>query len=268
MQSFSNFIKGIFIGAGAILPGISSGVICITLGIYEKLLDAILGFFNNLHKNIYFLLPIACGAFVGIFLFSNFILHCMQVIPCQTNSLFIGLLLGSIMVLIQSASTENKKRKYSMSEYFSFLLCFVTGIFLIILEKNIHYTEEFTSNQINILYLILCGFLMSIGIVVPGISSTIILMLLGIYPIYLGALSIVNMHILFPMLLGVCCGSIIFMKIIQKLLKNHYTLTLFGIVGFSVGSIFLLLPHYSFNIQSILGILLLILGFYIGKKLQ
>ena len=69
MQSFSNFIKGTFIGAGAILPGISSGVLCIIFGIYEKLIDSILGFFKDIKKNLKFLIPIALGGFFRLYYF-------------------------------------------------------------------------------------------------------------------------------------------------------------------------------------------------------
>ena len=69
---FTNTIKGIAIGAGAILPGISSGVLCVILGIYEKLLDSILNFFKDIRKNTKFLLPIIIGIAIGVLIFSNF----------------------------------------------------------------------------------------------------------------------------------------------------------------------------------------------------
>ena len=65
------FLKGIFIGAGAILPGISSGVICVVLGIYEKIINSILNFFTNTKVNLKFLLPIIIGVVIGIVLFGN-----------------------------------------------------------------------------------------------------------------------------------------------------------------------------------------------------
>ena len=71
MKSFSNFIKGILIGSGAILPGISSGVICMVLGLYEKLLDSILNFFKDIKENFKFLFPIVFGAIIGIILFGR-----------------------------------------------------------------------------------------------------------------------------------------------------------------------------------------------------
>ena len=131
LKSFSNFIKGIFIGSGAILPGISSGVICMVLGLYEKLLNCVLNFFKDVKGNIKFLFPIACGAVVGIILFSNIISYCFNIIPCQTKSLFIGLLLGSIYVLAMSNLKDDISTKNHISKYISFFICFLIGIGLI-----------------------------------------------------------------------------------------------------------------------------------------
>jgi len=263
MNSLSNFIKGIFIGAGAILPGISSGVICMILGLYEKLLDSVLNFFKDIKKNIKFLFPIISGTLIGIILFSGIILYCFNVIPCQTKSLFIGLLLGSIYIL--SKSTINNSNKYNN---ISFFVCFIVGIGLIYLENIINFSSEYVVNQFSALFLILSGFFMSIGIVVPGVSSTIILMLLGVYSTYLSAISIVNMTVLFPMFIGVSIGSIVFMKIIQILLNKYHSQTMFGIIGFSLGSVLILFPGYTFNLESIIGLILLVLGFIIGKNIK
>jgi len=267
MNSLSNFIKGIFIGSGAILPGISSGVICMVVGLYEKLLDSVLNFFKDTKKNFKFLLPILSGAIIGIILFSNVILYCFNTIPCQTKSLFIGLLLGSIYILAQS-NLNDYSYENNRSKYFSFLICFLIGIGLIYLENIINFSSEYTINNFSPLFLILSGFFMSIGIVVPGVSSTVILMILGVYSTYLSALSVVNMTVLFPMMLGAGIGSIIFMKLIQKLLNKYHSQTIFGIIGFSLGSILILYPTYLFNLESLVSIILLILGVIIGKNIK
>lgn len=166
MKSLSNFVKGIFIGSGAILPGISSGVICMVLGLYEKLLDSILNFFKDIKTNFKFLFPIASGILVGIILFSNILLYCFNTIPCQTNSLFIGLLLGSISLLANSNIRE-KNYKDNKSQYISFLVCFLIGLGLIYLENIININNEYIPNKFSTLFLILSGIFMSIGIVVP-----------------------------------------------------------------------------------------------------
>lgn len=93
-------------------------------------------------------------------------------------------------------------------------------------------------------------------------------MLLGVYNTYLSAISVVNMNVLFPMMLGAGIGSIIFMKIIQSLLNKYHSQTIFGIIGFSLGSVLILYPGYSFNLESIISIILLFLGFIIGKNIK
>lgn len=263
MKSLSNFIKGIFIGSGAILPGISSGVICIVLGLYEKLLNSVLNFFKDIKKNFNFLFPISSGAIIGIIVFSSIILYCFNLIPSQTKSLFIGLLLGSIYILSKSNITN-----YNKSNKLSFFICFLIGLGLIYLENIIKVDNEYIPNTFSFLFLILSGFFMSIGIVVPGVSSTIILMLLGVYNTYLSALTVVNMNVIFPMLIGIGIGSIIFMKIIQILLNKFHSQTISGIIGFSLGSVLILFPGYSFNLESFIGIILLYLGFIIGKSIK
>lgn len=268
MNSISNFIKGIFIGSGAILPGISSGVICMVVGLYEKLLDSILNFFKDIKVNIKFLFPIACGAIIGIILFSNILSYCFNVIPCQTKSLFIGLLLGSIYVLAMSKLKDNINKKSNTSKYISFFICFLIGIGLLYLENIVDLSTNYTTNNFNASFLILSGFFMSMGIVIPGVSSTVILMLLGVYSTYLSAVSMVNMSVLFPMMLGVGIGSIIFMKIIQYLLNRFHSQTIFGIIGFSLGSVLILYPGYTFGIESLMSIVLLVLGFVIGKNIK
>lgn len=267
MKSLSNFIKGVFIGSGAILPGISSGVICMVLGLYEKLLDSVLNFFKDIKSNFKFLFPIVSGILLGIILFSNILLYCFNIIPCQTKSLFIGLLLGSIYIL---ANSNIKKKKYTdnKNQYISFFICFIIGIGLIYLESIVNINNEYIPNTYNSSFLVLSGFFMSIGIVVPGVSNTVILMLLGVYSTYLSAISIINMNVLFPMMLGAGIGCIIFMKIIQKLLNTYHSQTIFGIIGFSLGSVLILYPGYSFNLESIISIILLFLGFIIGKNIK
>lgn len=86
-------MKGIAIGAGAILPGISSGVICVIFGVYEKLLNAVLNFFKNIKENSKLLFPIVLGCIVGIVIFGNIIKSLFLSYPIQTKFTFIGLIL-------------------------------------------------------------------------------------------------------------------------------------------------------------------------------
>ena len=93
-------------------------------------------------------------------------------------------------------------------------------------------------------------------------------MLLGVYGTYLNALSTIDLYVLLPLILGIGIGSIVFMKIIQILLNNFHLQTMFGIIGFSLGSVLILFPTYSFNLESIIGLVLIWLGFVIGKNIK
>lgn len=155
MKFLSNCLKGIAIGSGAILPGISSGVFCVILGIYEKLLDSILNFFNDVKSNFKFLFPIIIGIGLGILLFGNILNYCLYQFPIQTKSIFIGLILGSIPALIKEV---NVKEKFKPSNLFFFLLSLSLGVGCIFLESSLKLQAI---ENINFLYLILCGFLMS-----------------------------------------------------------------------------------------------------------
>lgn len=254
MNFIFSFFKGIAIGAGAILPGISSGVLCVIFGIYEKLLNSILGFFKNIRENIKFLLPILLGGIIGVLIFSNALNYLFYAFPMQTKSAFVGLILTTIPTLLKDV---NKKNKFRLHYILYLIFALFLGIVTVILEKNI---VSSSYSQLNYFYLILCGFLMSIGVIVPGVSSTIILMLLGVYSTYLTSVSSLYLPVLIPMGIGLIIGSLIFMKLTKILLDNFYAQTFYTIIGFTIGSIFVIWPDFSFDLNGIMSFLCMIMG--------
>ena len=114
LRFFKDFIKGIAIGSGAILPGISSGVICVIFGIYETLLNCVLNFFKNVKQNFKFLFPIVLGIFFGIIIFGNILKYVFYAYPIQTKFIFIGLILGNIPALIKKACKKEHFRFCSL----------------------------------------------------------------------------------------------------------------------------------------------------------
>ena len=164
---FIDSLKGIALGAGAILPGISSGVLCVIFGIYENLLDSILYFFKDIKKNFRFLLPIFIGIFVGVLIFSNFLQYLLYKFPIQTNSIFIGLILGTIPSLLETLKKEENTSKTNFKYFLAFLICFSIGVGSVLLESLLSTTNIESIENVSFLYLMLSGFLMSVGIVVP-----------------------------------------------------------------------------------------------------
>ena len=109
---------------------------------------------------------------------------------------------------------------------------------------------------------------MSAGIVIPGVSSTVILMLFGIYDIYLSAVSGLNITILIPLAIGLIFGGVIFLKTIQVFLKHWPQYTYYAITGFTLGSIFVLFPGFSFGIEGFVSIMLFAIGLYLSNKMS
>lgn len=146
---------------GAILPGISSGVLCVIFGIYEKLLDSVLNFFKDIKNNTKFLMPILIGIGIGIILFGNMLRFLFNNFTLQTMFCFIGIIIGGIPALIKTANEKNKFRLHYLI-YTS--ITFLFTLLLLYIENNMSPTSY---NTTSFLYLVLAGFIMSIGVVVP-----------------------------------------------------------------------------------------------------
>lgn len=261
MNFLKNCLKGIAIGAGAILPGISSGVLCVIFGIYEKLLDAFLNFFKDIKQNFKFLLPLLIGGVIGVVIFSRLMDYFLSYYPIHTKSIFIGLILGTIPMLLKKVNQKEKFRKINL---------IYMGIALVIGLVTVWAENVLDVNSIehgSIGYFTFCGFLMSVGIVVPGVSSTIILILLGVYSIYLQSVSSLYLPILVPMVIGIGVGSLLFMKITKVLLNKFYAPTFYSIIGFTLGSIFVLIPQTSNIIEGLISVFCIVLGWQFSKYL-
>ena len=262
MTTIFNFFVGILLGAGAILPGISSGVICVIMGIYDKLIDSIFNLFKDFRKHFFYLFPIAIGVFLGAFLFGNILKTLFDKFPLQTSFTFIGLILGSIPILIKKVNSNGIFRlRYLLFTLVTFLL----GILCVFVENSLNISNR-VENFSNI-FLVISGFLMAIGVVFPGVSNTLILMCLGVYPTYLDSIATMNLQVLIPIGIGLILGCICFLIVIKYLLKHFYMQTYYSIIGFTLGSILVLYTPITFDIAGIISIILLICSFKLAKKL-
>lgn len=263
MNFIFRFFIGILIGAGAILPGISSGVFCVIFGIYENLINSIVIFFEKPIKNFKYLFPLFIGGIIGVLILGKILNLLLYTYPLQTKSVFIGLILGCFPSLLKNINTS--KNFFKSKNIFFTIFTFILAIITIFIEKNLSFT---TYTNFNNIYLIFSGFLMSIGIVIPGVSSTVILMLLGIYKFYLMAISNIYFPILIPMAIGIILGSIIFIKLINYLFNKYYFQTFYSIIGFSFGSILVLIPELNNFIEYIIFLLCVYLGFLISSSIS
>lgn len=261
-----NFVKGVIIGIAKIIPGLSGAVLMMSFNLYDKAIFAITNFFDDVKKNFLFLLELGIGIIVGIVCFSRVISFFLNYYYLYTCCLFVGLILGGMPVVFKSFS-KNWKNMFLM------LCSFLSIFFLSIFHVNTIY--KIRGNAFDYVVFFFSGILEAIGTILPGVSSTVLLLLVGIYSYYISVIGNVfsiasfveNFSFLFPFLSGMICG-IVFVSLGVSYLFRHYKNETFSVIfGFSMASIFLFIIQIISNVANIysfvVGLILLFVGFLI-----
>ncbi|MCI8310311.1 MAG: DUF368 domain-containing protein [Clostridia bacterium] len=260
-----NFLKGMIIGIANIIPGLSGGTMAILVGVYEKLISTIGNFFKKFKEtfkeNMIFLVPLGLGMVVGVVAFSKLLEILLKNYTMPTQFAFIGLVLGGLPLIFKNANKDGKfKKKYLIP----LIITFIIGLTLSLLEKFGITGAEVSGidlNPLNIFLLFIYGFIAAGTMVIPGISGSFMLMLLGVYNAILGYVASLNILVLIPFAIGAVAGVLILAKLIDVLLKKYHNGTYYAIIGFVVGAIPALYPGFSFNLQGVVSVITLILGF-------
>lgn len=270
-ESIILFIKGIIIGIGKMLPGVSGGMLAILLGVYEEGLEAIAHFFDAIKKYSKFLLIIGSGIGISIILTSKVIMNFLGHYYLPTMLLFIGLMIGGIPGVYEK--TKGKKK----SSFLLFVVPFLSLLLLPFLRSSSH--EMITGFWGSIL-LIIVGIIDAGTMIIPGISGTAILMILGYYEPIIGSVSQISslssffltMPILLPFGIGLGIGILLFVKLMDFLLHRHETSCYQMILGFATSSIILLfmetLKHNYRLGEIMISFFCLIIGFLLSTFLE
>jgi putative membrane protein len=267
MILLKQMIIGVIIGGGMILPGVSGGVLAVVLGVYELMLDAVANFFKDKKKNFLFLGPLLLGVMIGVLLFGKILFFVFDKYPMEAKYTFIGLILGGVPLLFKEIQNKGYK-KVNISVAF---MAFIIAIGLFVLGKgtfNIDFSVNIGSGILSFVLLFITGMIFISGKIIPGISSSFLLMLIGMYQFLLNilndplGLSREQYVEIIPFVLGMIVGALILIKIIRSLLKNHFLATYSAIIGFVVGSIAAIYPGFTFNNHGLVSIILLLLAFY------
>ena len=276
-------IKGFIMGIANVIPGVSGGTLALTLGIYENFIKAISHFFTNIKENIKFLLPIAIGLVLAILTMSNVIDYSFNHFPLPTTLFFMGLVVGGIPLLLNKVKGTKEVKK--SSSYVIAALTFTLVLLLALSEQlfDINLTANLTNMSLGgYILLFLVGVIAAATMVIPGVSGSLVLMLLGYYYPILGVVKAVtkfqnlgqNIIIGGVFGLGILIGIVAVSKLIEFLLEKFETKTYFGVLGFifaSVPAISIAAMYdikFIFNApQIIFGIIFLVLGLVIGYKL-
>lgn len=267
MDNMLNILKGMVIGVSNVIPGVSGGTMAVVMGIYDKLLNSINNFFKDWKKSIFFLGEIAIGAALGIVLFSKLITFLLDKYQEPTNFFFIGLILGSFPLLYKRA-TKNVVKPIN---YIWFIITLGLMIAMSLFnEGNASATVMTTLTLKSFISLLASGFIAAATMILPGVSGSLVLLILGIYTTFTTAVYTFNIPLLIPIGVGVLIGIFSMTKIIEALLNKFPQPTYFAICGLILGSVFTIYPGFTLGTIGIVSIIAFVVGFVLtyilGKK--
>lgn len=238
---FKLILKGMAIGVANIIPGVSGGTIAVILGLYEKITEAIGNFFlvsmQEKIKYLKFLVNLGIGGVLGILLFAKIIKFSILNYPNITMGIFTILIIPSIPYIVRG---ENKKDIKNII-FFVLGLIFMGGFVYLNLkygDKNISHAiinENITKSYL--IKLFLCGSISAGAMIIPGISGSMLLLVLGEYYNILGFINDFKILPLFIFALGMALGLVVIAKIINIFLTHYKSETLFFIAGIMIISI-------------------------------
>lgn len=275
-------VKGFIMGIANIIPGVSGGTLAMTLGIYEQFITSISHFFKNLKENLHFLIPIVLGIGLAIVTMSRVIDYSYVHFPLPTTLFFVGLVLGGIPMIYSKIKNE---KKIKASNIIIFLMTFSLVIFMSVTGMIFTSLQDVNLSSLTIigyLILFLVGVIVASTMVIPGVSGSLMLMLLGYYyPIISLIKSITkfenlghNIVVAGVFGVGVLVGIVAISKLIEFLFSKYEKKFYFGVLGFIVASapaiIISGIQEINFIMtipQIIAAIIMFILGTIVSYKL-
>ncbi len=170
-------LKGVMMGVANIIPGVSGGTMAVSMGIYDKMIHAATHLFSEFKKSMKILIPIVIGMGIGIVVLARIIEYMFAKVPFQTNLLFIGLIIGGLPAITKKV----KGKTIRLGHILSFLLFFglVAGMALLGEEEGA--AADLSFNLVNVVKLFGVGIVASATMVIPGVSGSMMLMLMGYY---------------------------------------------------------------------------------------
>lgn len=303
MKFLEHIIIGIIIGISNIVPGVSAGTMFVILGIFKKLIDQVglcidevkkmiknitkfkekdggIRAVGIMFKNIFnsqktFLIPIAIGMAFAIYFVAKLfsILNPEQIM--YRNYIFLGLVLGGIPALFKELkkgtdiqNINKRKANIYLFMFIGFLIMLIVYILKIngIGLRKVGYEELSISMALT---LFLVGAIAAASMVIPGISGSMVVLILGYYELMTISISKLNMVFIIPFAIGILVGIMAILKLIKYLLDNHYTKTYSCIVGFVVGSLLMVFPGLPTNIMGyVITIVCIIIGLFASYMIE
>lgn len=278
MRPFYFVLAGVVFGMANIIPGVSGGTMAVVFGVYERLIGILADVRHNLKKEWKFLVTFGLGLVLGILGFGKLMNWALTNYPSQAKMFFVGVILGSLPMLIKSAflpGGRGSRPAFKLQTILPFLIAFACMIPMALSGDSQAAKEAAKAagagaagvSVLTMLLMAVYGVVAASTMIIPGISGSFVMLLLGVYgtliaavagltPIGAGTLEAVK--VLLPFGIGVVIGLIYCSKLIRFLLRRYPAATYSAILGFVLGSVWCVFP--GFGQVDIAGVVCLIAG--------
>lgn len=257
VNMIKNFICGAAIGGGAILPGVSGGVLCVVFGVYRAMMELFSHPIRALKKNWRMFLLVGIGWVFGFWGFAKVIEFLFAKSETMATWLFVGLIIGTIPALYKEAGKKGRTK----GSFISLFAAFATLMTLLIYVQY----GEFVQVTPGFGWFVFSGALWGISIVIPGMTSSPILMSLGVYQELNSGIADFNMNVIIPWVLGMMVTAILLAKLVNYLFDRFYSYSFHAVVGIVLASTVAIIPlEYNNILQFLAGILFGAAGFIIA----
>lgn len=277
-----NILRGIVIGISNVIPGVSGGTMMVSMGIYDRLILVLTHFIKRMREAIALLVPIAIGMLLAIAIFAKLFSEVLfPRFPLQTNLFFIGLILGGLPIIYRKVKGVTIK----LPQIIAFVLFFVLVAGLAVIGEGNGASADITFSAGNVIKLFLVGVIAAATMVIPGVSGSMIMMVLGYYNTIIDTINafidavrafdfpaiLDTFVVLVPFGIGVVVGIVAVAKLIEFMLQKFPAVTYWAIIGLIVASpiaILIMMEIGTIGVLEILsGVILLIVGFGISMKI-
>lgn len=254
VKSLIKVFQGSLIGLGAVLPGISGGVLCVIFGIYKPIMELLADPFRKLKTHVPKLFPVIIGIGIGFMGIANVLSFLLDKYPDPSVCLFVGLIGGMLPSLFREAGEQGRNKASWTSLVIALIVVFV------LLTSLQLFSVQITPN---FLWYVFCGACLALSVIAPGMSFSTLLMPLGLYEPFVAGIGHFDMGVLIPGGIGGLVTVILFAKAVDNLFDKHYSVAFHAIIGIVIAATIMIIPFGSFA-ASVSGAIINIICLCVG----
>ncbi len=227
-------MKGVFIGTGFILPGVSGGALAAIFGLYERMISFMAHLSRDFKENVLFFIPVGIGMLLGIVLLSYPLGYFLEYYPAPTMWLFIGTILGTFPSLWREAGKEGREIKHIAV----MMTALVAGLAFLLFGANM-FDGQVAQNFVTWM---IAGAIIALGILIPGLSPSNFLLYMGMYGAMVEAFKRLDLTVIIPIAIGGLTCILLLSKVVDMLFKRAYAVLFHIILGVVIASTLMIIP--------------------------